>query len=239
MINCLLIDDEKAAIEILKNYITKTPLLNCIGGATNAMDGLKILNENDVNLVFLDVRMPDMTGIDFIKLIPDTCKVILTTAHIEYALDGYDYGVVDYLLKPFSLARFAKAVQKAQSLLTMEGTKRKYSSVNDDHIFVKTQLKGKLIKIDYPDIDYIEAVKNYVAIHRGREKILVLITMKELEEILPKNRFIRVHKSFIVPVERIKSVEGAHLMLKNTTVEIPFGDSYKVGFYDAIRGRLL
>lgn len=239
MINCLLVDDEKAAIEVLKNYITKTPFLNCIGSAGNAMDALKVISENDVELIFLDVRMPDMTGIEFIKIIPDTCKIILTTAHIEYALEGYEHDVVDYLLKPFSLARFAKAVQKAQYLLAMEAKERKGTMVEDDHIFVKTELKGKLLRIDYIDIDYIEALKNYAAIYRGEEKTLVLITMKEIEEILPKNRFIRVHKSFIISLDKVKSIEGSHLITKNSSIKIPFGDSYKASFYEAIKGRLL
>ena len=184
--------------------------------------------------------MPEISGIDFIKAIQGKSKVILTTAYSEFALEGYDLYVVDYLLKPIRLPRFLAAVQKVvEQLNAISETHSHPEIVEDDYIFVKTESKGKLLKINLGDIDFIESMKNYVAIHRTGQKTLVYTSMKELEERLPKKQFIRVHKSFIIPISRITGIEGNLVRLKNTTAEILIGENYKAELMEIIRGKMI
>lgn len=239
MIQCLIIDDEKAAIEILVHHISKTPFLSLVTTTTSAIEGINIINEKKIDLVFLDIRMPDMTGIDFIKATHGKCKIILTTAFAEYAIEGFDLDVIDYLLKPIPLPRFLKAVQKAVGVISMSNATKNEAYVEGDHVYVKTELKGKLLKIEFSEIDYIESIKNYVAIHRGPEKTLVLISLKDLEDILPRPRFMRIHKSYIIATEKIRAIEANQAILKGTGTPIPFGDSYKGEFYERIKDRLI
>jgi DNA-binding LytR/AlgR family response regulator len=184
--------------------------------------------------------MPEISGIDFIKAIQGKSKVILTTAYSEFALEGYDLYVVDYLLKPIRLPRFLAAVQKVVEQLNPNSETHSHQEiVDDDYIFVKTESKGKLLKINLADIDFIESMKNYVAIHRTGQKTLVYTSMKELEERLPKKQFLRVHKSFIIPISRITGIEGNLLRLKNVTAEILIGENYKPELMEIIRGKMI
>jgi two-component system LytT family response regulator len=207
--------------------VKQTPHLHLVASFTNPIEALQLLGEQKIDLVFLDIQMPEITGIDFIKAIQGKSKVILTTAYSEFALEGYDLYVVDYLLKPIRLPRFLAAVQKAVEQLHANEIPSQQEGIEDDYIFVKTEAKGKLLKINLSDIDFIESMKNYVAIHRSGQKTLVYTSMKELEERLPKKQFIRVHKSFIIPVSRITGIEGNLVRLKNTTAEILLGENYK------------
>jgi len=201
---------------------------------------LQLLGQQKIDLVFLDIQMPEITGIDFIKAIQGKSKVILTTAYSEFALEGYDLYVVDYLLKPIRLPRFLGAVQKAvEQLHAINEIPSQQEAIEDDYIFVKTESKGKLLKINLADIDFIESMKNYVAIHRTGQKTLVYTSMKELEERLPKKQFLRVHKSFIIPVSRITGIEGNLLRLKNVTAEILIGENYKSELMEIIRGKMI
>lgn len=237
MIQCMIVDDEQHAIDILKHYIEQTPHLHLVATCTNPIEGLKLLGEQQVDLVFLDIQMPEITGIDFIKALHGRSKVILTTAYSEFALEGYELDVVDYLLKPIRLPRFLAAVQKAVHLL--EHTTTRNDEEHDDYIFVKTESKGKLLKINLAEIDYMEGMKNYVAIHCKEKKTLVYTTMKELEEKLPARHFIRVHKSFIIPIQKITGIEGNLLRLKDVDAEIIIGDSYKPALMDIIRDKMI
>src|SRR5215212_6410926 len=198
MTNCLIVDDEQHAIDILLHYIAQTPMMHVVAATTNPIEALQIVATQKVDLVFLDIHMPELSGIDFVKAINGKCKVILTTAYSEFALEGYELDVVDYLLKPIRLPRFLAAVQKAVKSLREES-----AEVNDDYIFVKTESKGKLLKIDLGEIDYIEGMKNYVAFHCGNMRTLVYAGMKEIEDRLPSRHFMRVHKSFIIRIDRI------------------------------------
>jgi DNA-binding LytR/AlgR family response regulator len=183
--------------------------------------------------------MPEISGIDFIKAIQGKSKVILTTAYSEFALQGYDLYVVDYLLKPIRLPRFLVAVQKAvEQINSLHEISSQLEIDAGDYIFVKTESKGKLLKINLADIDFIESMKNYVAIHRSGQKTLVYTTMKELEERLPKKQFLRVHKSFIIPISRITGIEGNLVRLKNVTAEILIGENYKAELMEIIRGKI-
>jgi len=238
MINCIIVDDEQHAIDILDHYVKQTPHLQLLASFTNPIEALQLLGQQKIDLVFLDIQMPELSGIDFIKAIQGKSKVILTTAYSEFALEGYDLYVVDYLMKPIRLPRFLAAVQKAVQQLNA-GNETASGPTEDDYIFVKTESKGKLLKINLGDIDFIESMKNYMAIHRGGQKILVYTSMKELEERLPKKQFIRVHKSFIIPISRITGIEGNLLRLKNVTVEILIGENYKTELMEIIRGKMI
>jgi two-component system LytT family response regulator len=239
MIDCLVVDDEQHAIDILKHYIDQTPFLRLAASTTNPMEALQVVHEQAIELIFLDIQMPELSGIDFIKAIQGKAKVILTTAYSEFALESYDLDVVDYLLKPIRFPRFLQAVQKAAKETTEYGKEQPETEVEDDYIFVKTESKGKLLKINLADIDYIEGMKNYVAIHCAEKKTLVYTSMKELEERLPHKSFLRVHKSFIIPVAKITGIEGNLVRLKGVKDEILIGESYKSDLMEIIRGKMI
>ena len=236
MINCLIVDDEQHAIDILVHYVSQTPFLHLSASTTNPIEALQTVSEQKIDLVFLDIQMPELTGIDFIKAIRGKADVILTTAYSEFALESYELDVVDYLLKPIRYPRFLQAVQKVMKEAPDE---EEDVAAEDDYVFVKTESKGKLLKINLADIDYIEGMKNYVAIHCGAKKTLVYTSMKELEERLPHKSFLRVHKSFIVPVTKITGIEGNVLRLKAVTAEILIGESYKADLMEIIRGKMI
>jgi DNA-binding LytR/AlgR family response regulator len=159
MINCIILDDEEHAIELLKLHIEQTPFLKLVGATTDPITALELLNSEEVNLLFLDIQMPGMTGLEFMQLLNGKCKVILTTAFREYALQGFEHNVVDYLLKPISFSRFYKAAQRAQDLISVP------ENETDDYILVKTEYKGKLVKIKINDIIYIEGMGKYIRFH--------------------------------------------------------------------------
>jgi DNA-binding LytR/AlgR family response regulator len=235
MINCIVVDDEQHAIDILTHYIKQTPLLTLVGTSTNPIEALQIIATQKVDLVFLDIHMPELSGIDFIKALNGKVKVILTTAYSEFALEGYDLDVVDYLLKPIRLPRFLSAVQKVAKSLKEEDVQE----VEDDYIFVKTESKGKLLKINLNEIDYIEGMKNYVAIHSGGSKIMVYTAMKEIEDRLPAKQFMRIHKSFIIRIDRITGIEGNRVLLKNVHADVMIGENYKNDLMEKVKGKLL
>jgi DNA-binding LytR/AlgR family response regulator len=239
MINCIIVDDEQHAIDILVHYVKQTPLLNLVAFTTNPLEALQILATQKIDLVFLDVQMPELSGIDFVRAINGHTRVILTTAYSEFALEGYELDVTDYLLKPVRLPRFLTAVQKAAKALNEVMAEPAHQTPEDDYIFVKTESKGKLLKINLPDIDYIEGMKNYVAIYCGGKKILVYTNMKDLEERLPQKQFIRVHRSFIIPIDRITGIEGNRVLLKGVTAEILTGESYKEALMKIVRGKMI
>lgn len=236
MIHCIIVDDEQHAIDILVHYVQQTPHLKLAGCFTNPMEALKAVGEQKIDLVFLDIQMPELSGIDFIKAIQGKCKVILTTAYSEFALEGYELYVVDYLLKPIRLPRFLAAVQKVVEQIPGAAQQE---SAEDEYIFVKTESKGKLLKINLADIDFIESLKNYMAIHCGGHKTLVFTSMKELEERLPKKRFIRVHKSYIISIPKITGIEGNLVRLKNVITDIQIGESYKTELMELIKANMI
>lgn len=238
MIHCLVVDDEQHAIDILTHYISQTPFLQLIAATTNPMEALQLVNEQNIELVFLDIQMPELSGIDFIKALHDKAKVILTTAYSEFALESYELDVVDYLLKPIRFPRFLQAVQKVAN---KEDAAVPHLTLAepDDYIFVKTESKGKLLKINLADIDYIEGMKNYVAIHCAEKKTLVYTSMKELEERLPQKTFLRVHKSYIIPLAKITGIEGNLVRLKGVKDGVLIGESYKADLMEMIRNKMI
>ena len=240
MITCIIVDDEQHAIDILVHYVKQTPYINLVGPTTNPLEALQIVNTQQVDLVFLDVQMPELSGIDFVKAINGKCKIILTTAYSEFALEGFDLDVVDYLLKPIRLPRFLQAVQKAINLIKDASAQHAVlENEEDDYLFVKTESKGKLLKINLADIDYIEGMKNYVAIYRTGQKTLVYTSLKEMEERLPQKRFMRVHKSFIIPIGKIIGIEGNILRLQNVQAEVLIGESYKSDLMELVKNKMI
>ncbi|WP_316738654.1 LytTR family DNA-binding domain-containing protein [Pedobacter aquatilis] len=236
MIRCIIVDDKPLAIDILKHYISKVPALTLSFSTVNPLEAINKVIEGEADLVFLDIQMPELSGLQFMKIVKGKCLVVLTTAYAEYALEGFEHDAVDYLLKPVSFERFYKAVEKAQLILNglSETTKlnRKLQAKEKvvSHIFVKTEYK--LIRVDVADILYIEGLQNYVTICTATEKIISLQTMKKTEEQLPADQFIRIHKSFIVAIDKIDSVERNRISIGEKTIAL--GEVYREAFYDAI-----
>lgn len=239
MIRCLIVDDEQPALDILKHYIGQTPLLQLVASTTNPLEALSILTTQKIDLVFLDIQMPELSGIDLARALQGKTRVILTTAYSEFAMDGYELNVVDYLLKPIRLPRFLTAVQKAAAILQSSAPATDLEQPEDDYLFVKTESKGKLIRITLAEIDYIEGRKNYVAFHTGGRKILVYASMKEIEERLPSSRFLRIHKSFIIALDRISGIEGNRVLLKGITAEIVTGDNYRQELMKIVKDKMI
>lgn len=240
MIRCLAVDDEAYAAEIIATYINKTPFLELVGATTNAFDALAMVQEGKVDLVFLDIQMPELTGIQFLKICGNKCKVILTTAYSEYALTGFDLDVIDYLLKPIPYERFYKAALKAQQMLLMPNAKENSNENGsitsvpiNDFLFIKGDSKNKFIKINYNEILYIEGLKNYVSIYTSTQRIITYQTLRELEELLPQPPFYRVHRSYIVSTAHIKIVDGNNMVIAEQS--IPIGETYREDFFRMIR----
>lgn len=238
MIDCIIIDDEEHAIELLTRYIEKTPFLNLVFSGTNPVEALKLLNQQKIDLIFLDVQMPEMSGIDLIKAIGSKSKVILTTAYSEYALEGFENEVIDYLLKPIPFARFIRAAQRALSRISPRDTPP--AAADNDYIFLKTEQKGKLVKINIADIVYVEGLKNYVSIvTRDGKKVIALLNIKDLEERLPAADFCRTHKSFILSVACIRMIEGNRVHLEHTGNTVPVGERFREAFMQRMKKKLM
>lgn len=232
-LNCIIIDDEPIARKLLQEYVEETDFLTLVGTAENPVKATMLLNEHEIDLVFLDINMPKMNGLQFLRSTNILPMVIMTTAYGQYALEGFELSVVDYLVKPFSLARFLKAVQKALELKTLRNkpTSQEKEEPTADHFFVKCD--GKLERIVFDDLLYIEAMANYVTLYTPHKKSIAYLTMKGIEEQLPANKFLKVHKSHIVNIDKIKSIEGSMLDLGD--IKITVGQS----FYETVMDRLL
>lgn len=236
MIRCLVVDDEPLALDILEDYIRKVPFLTLVKTTTSAIEGLSLVQSDAIDLVFLDVQMPELTGIQFLKIINGKCDVILTTAYSQYALDGYELDVVDYLLKPIAFDRFYKAAQKVlQNTNSGQIASPELSLVQNtyDFIFVKTEHKIQKIYLD--DILYIEGLKDYISIFTKAERIITLQNMKKMEESLPVKSFVRVHKSYIIALGKIESIERSRILIGEKT--IPIGDTYREYFFKQIEDK--
>ncbi|KXH84655.1 LytR/AlgR family response regulator transcription factor [Chryseobacterium kwangjuense] len=234
MMNCIVVDDEAHAIELLTLHIEQTPFLKLVGTATNPAEALQLLNSTDVDLIFLDIQMPGMSGIELLQVLNGRYKVILTTAFREYALEGFDHQVVDYLLKPIFFPRFLMAVQRAQEVVSPP------KNETEDFILVKTEYKGKLVKINTHDIIYIEGKGKYVCFHtRDGEQITALLNIGGLEEKLPAERFMRIHKSFIIAVPFIIMIQGNTVQLEFTKNQIPVGQTYRDSFMTQMMDKVL
>ena len=243
MIRCLVVDDEPLAINIIEDYIEKIPFLVLVKSTTNPIEALTIVQEGGVDLVYLDVQMPELTGIQFLRITNGRVKVILTTAYSQYALEGYELDVIDYLLKPVAFDRFFKSAQKAQSIIQplvkpavkeeAITTPQPQQDFSTDFIFIKTEYK--IQKIYLHNILFIEGLKDYISIFTDAERIITLQNMKKMEDALPERHFVRVHKSYIVALNKIDSIERSRIFIGDKV--IPVGDTYRDQFFKLIEGR--
>lgn len=223
-IKCLIVDDEPLALNIIKEYIHQVPQLQLVGTSTSAMQAFQILNQQSIDLLFLDIEMPEMNGINFIKSLAHPPAVILTTAYREYAIESYEIEVIDYLLKPISFSRFFKSINR---YLKSSGEKQSQSTFGESQassgsIYVYSNKKN--IKVFFNDILYIESIKDYVRIHTPNNKIISKDTISRYEKLLP-NSFLRVHRSFIINSKKISAF--THHDIEIGQKEIPIGSSYK------------
>ena len=215
-LTCAIIDDEYLARQYIRDYIERLPFLDLAGDYNSPLLIMDELKRNAIDILFLDIQMPDITGIDFLKILNPQPYIILTTAYKEYALEGYEHNVIDYLLKPFSFDRFLKAINKVVDRIEKERIGRTYMTIRADR---------KLYKINYDDLIFIEGQRAYVTFHTTHKKITALISMKELEEKLPGDQFIRIHKCFIVSIKYLESLEGN--MIEICGKKLAVGSSYR------------
>ena len=227
-LKCLVVDDEELARTLLQTFIGRLPSLELTASCANPLEAMRILQQQPVDLLFLDIQMPELTGIEFLRTLPNKPLVIFTTAYAEYALEGYALDVTDYLLKPFSFERFVQAVNKAIALNlartnAASGSTPGAVAPEKDHILVKADHKVHRLKFD--DILYIQSMREYVAFHTPAGRLLALHSLKSLEESLPPARFIRIHKSYIVAIDKIDSLEGNSVHVGPS--QLPIGANYR------------
>jgi DNA-binding LytR/AlgR family response regulator len=231
------LDDEPLALKLVAGYIGKTPFLELAGEFDNPLDAVDFLATEVVDLILLDIQMPDLTGIEFIKTLPDAPKIIFTTAYEKYALEGFKLNAVDYLLKPFNYQEFLTAVQKAKKLIDLETQALPTLEANNQFLFLKSEYKVR--RINFDDILYIEGLKDYVKVYlqTNEKPILSINSVKSLEEKLPAERFMRVHRSFIVNLEKVETIERSRIVFGKTY--IPVSDQYKEKFQEFVNKNFL
>lgn len=242
MVRCVIVDDESAAVQIIENYVSQVPYLKHVASFLNPVEAISFVHNNQIDLIFLDINMPNLSGFGFLDLLKEKPMVILTTAYSEYALDGYKYDVLDYLTKPIPFEDFMRATQKAQQRLSLAGASliNKPQEEVQDYIIVKSDHRGKFNKIRFSNLIYIESLKNYVAIYtKEGEKIVTLLSMKELEEKLPSDKFMRIHKTYIISLDEIKFIDGGEVVLLSSPDRIPVGNTYRENFFQVLSKKLM
>jgi two-component system, LytTR family, response regulator len=232
-LTCLIVEDEPLARNLMTEYVAKIPYLNLIDACSSPLAAIEILRKQPVDLLFLDIQMPEITGISLLKVLQKKPMVILTTAYSEYALEGYELDVIDYLLKPITFERFLRAVEKASQRNTttsISTSESKPVDVAQPFIFVKDGTK--LVKIKWDDILYVEGLKDYVTIHTKQQKIVSLQRIKSLEEQLPSDKFIRIHHSYIIAISAIDIIHKGEVQIGSA--QIPISDTYRKAFKEFI-----
>jgi DNA-binding LytR/AlgR family response regulator len=236
MIKAIIVDDEPLALEVLETYISQIPEIQLVKKCENAFEANEILKSTQIDLMFLDIQMPQLSGIDFLKTLVNPPCVIFTTAYPDYAVEGFDLNAVDYLLKPISLERFLKSVNKVSEKLQLKKAEHEAPLYDgaEDFFFVKAD--KKLVKINFNDILYIEGLKDYVIIRQETNRVITLQTMKSLEDRLPVHKFKRVHRSYIVNIKRITAILGnmVELMEAGKIKQLPIGKNYRDELLDMI-----
>lgn len=226
---CIIVDDEPPATRILENYIGKVHFLEKVGVFNDSLKALEFLNTQQVDVIFLDIQMPQLTGLQISKIISKDIKVIFTTAYPDFALEGFELNAIDYLLKPISFERFYQAVSKLNS-----EPKTSLSNLNNvpDFLFIKTDGKNKFQKIFLSEILYVESLQNYVCIHTSKQQIITHSSLKNVIESLPENDFIQIHKSFVASLKHIESTDNFSVFINGK--ELPIGATFKDAFFDKI-----
>jgi two-component system, LytTR family, response regulator len=231
-LKCVIVEDEPLARNLMLDYVSKVPYLTLVEACSNPLKALEVLRQNQIDLLFLDIQMPEITGINFLKTLQKKPLVILTTAYSEYAIESYELDVVDYLLKPITFDRFLKAVDKANQRMTQPqsvGSDRP-SEVQAPFVFVKDGTK--LVKVMWDEILYVEGLKDYVTIHTRTQKVITLQRLKALEAQLPADKFVRIHHSYIIAIKAIDAIHKGEVQIGNAF--IPISDSYKKAFREVI-----
>lgn len=230
---CLIVDDEPLAIEVIENYLNQFEDFEIVNRCNNAIKALKVLEEEAIDLLFLDIQMPKITGIEFLRSLKNPPKVIFTTAHIDYAIESYEFDVVDYLVKPIPFDRFFKAINKFKDQIKVTKTVATHQNIDtgQKHIYVRANRKNYRVLFD--EILYVDSIKDYVRIHLSDTSLLVKTTLTNFEEQLPKTQFIRVHRSYLVNT----NVISAHTYhdIEIGKIEIPIGNSYKQKIFDILK----
>jgi len=225
-INCLVLDDEPLALEVLEHYISKVFFLNLVRKCQHSIEAMQVLEENNIDLLFLDINMPDINGLQFLKSIKSRPLVIFTTGYREYALEGYNLDIVDFLLKPFDFERFLKSVNKANNLISKTARIPAIQQKAPQYIFVKADYK--LVKINVDDILYVEGLKDYIKIFTRQRLILTLMSMTAIEEKLPAEGFFRLHRSYIISLGKIDSISRHRVIIgeKFIPISLPYRDKF-------------
>ncbi|NTW31452.1 MAG: response regulator transcription factor [Bacteroidetes bacterium] len=240
-IKCVAIDDEPLALEIIKDYCEKIPFLNLVKTFDNAIESIDYLKNNKIDLLFLDIQMEELTGIQLLNVLNPKPNVIFTTAYDSFAIQGFELDAVDYLLKPIAFERFLKAVNKVYEKLNVEhlienkGKEATIYTPGDNYFFVKTEFR--LEKVNFQDILYIEGMGDYLRIVTASKRIMTLQNFKKMEDLLPENKFYRVHKSYIIALDKIESIERNRIKIFDKL--IPISDTYKKPFFDFLEKRKL
>ncbi|MFD0763266.1 LytR/AlgR family response regulator transcription factor [Mucilaginibacter lutimaris] len=230
MLSCYIIDDEEHPVELLKDYISRTPDISLAGFSLDPVLGLHEVLQNPPDILFLDVDMPVLSGFDLYDLLSGKCTIVFTTAFPKYAVDAYNLDARDFLLKPIRYERFLKCLQKIGPVRNEAAD----TGSTRDFIFVQTETKSKLLKIRLDDIYYIEGLHNYVVIHTSDQKHIVYMPLKDILEQLPEARFCRIHRSFIINYSRIKQIEGNRIFLEKSP-ELTVGPQYREAFFDRVK----
>jgi DNA-binding LytR/AlgR family response regulator len=233
LIKCIIIEDERLAQDVIKSHLLKSGRFNLLGIYRNAPEAKEAMENEEVDLLFLDIQLPGMTGLNFLRSLTNPPLVVFTTSYPEYALESYEFNVIDYLLKPISYERFSKTIDKIIDGKIFKTTAQEAGPRNREHIFIRAE--GRFFRVAFSDINYIEGMKDYLKIHCSEHDIITHQTMAEMENILPPGRFIRIHKSYIVAVARIKAVFGNSVDLGET--HLPIGLFYKEGIMRFIAGK--
>lgn len=232
MIKAIIVDDEPLAQNVIKQFAKDIPGLEITCTCNNALEASSKLKESPVDLMFLDVNMPRLSGLDFLKNLSQHPLVILTTAYTEYAMEGYELNILDYLKKPFSFERFFKAFQKAEEQIALRDHKENQEA---DYIFIKAN--KKTIRVEFKSISYIEGLGDYIKIHLKDKHLVTNLSMKKMEELLPCDQFFRTHKSYIIRLDQIQSIEGNLVELNGT--KLPIGNNFRQDFQELINKHVI
>jgi DNA-binding LytR/AlgR family response regulator len=237
MIRCIAIDDEPLALRQITGYIKKTPFLEFAGECSSALQAIEIVNAGNIDLMFVDINMPDLSGLDFVKSLENPPRIIFVTAYSEYALEGFRVDALDYLLKPISYADFLKSANKAKSWFEKSISKTSEVKISKDYLFIKSEYK--VLRINFADIKYIEGMSEYIRIHLTTGKpVMTLLSMKAVEEVLPDDKFMRVHRSYIVSLSKISVIERNRIIFDGN-VYIPVSEQYKAAFQKFVDSNFL
>lgn len=239
IIRCAILDDEPMAVALLSKYVEKISSFELVKATTNPFEILELIAQTTIDVLFIDIQMPELTGLQMMEMLGNKTKFVITSAYSEYALKGYEHNVVDYLLKPISFDRFYKCIQKIESLSQEKPAPAvevltKTEEKQDEFLFIKTD--GKLVKINLNDLLLVEGLKDYLYLHLKNEKLIVLDTLKEFEAKLPAPSFMRVHKSYIIRLDQIETIERNRVFIQNKI--IPIGETYKIKFQDWVKSFL-